>query len=129
MAPHFADRSQSDQDLWAPNYDEPNWGYLEGTPKAQIPAVGAASASQAVTASNVIAFDQLLQTMKFDKVNNHILYKCPVCIKTFHDKKDFRRHYMIHTGERPHACPLCQYKARLLCTLKQHIQKIHHQPS
>lgn len=52
-------------------------------------------------------------------------YICPVCSKTFQNKKDFRRHYMIHTGEKPFSCPHCSYRARLKSNMKAHIFSRH----
>ncbi|XP_018023157.1 longitudinals lacking protein, isoforms F/I/K/T isoform X29 [Hyalella azteca] len=52
-------------------------------------------------------------------------YACPVCGREFADKKDFRRHYMIHTGEKPHSCPYCPYSARQKSSLKSHLAAKH----
>ena len=54
-------------------------------------------------------------------------YQCPVCCKEFYDKKDCRRHYMIHTGEKPFSCPYCQYRSNRGSSLSQHIATRHTQ--
>ncbi|XP_047740477.1 protein tramtrack, beta isoform isoform X5 [Hyalella azteca] len=55
---------------------------------------------------------------------NHF-YRCPVCSLSFSDKRNFRHHYMTHSGEKPHACHLCSYRARQKGTLKNHILTRH----
>ncbi|MCL4149723.1 UNVERIFIED_CONTAM: hypothetical protein GTU68_023807, partial [Idotea baltica] len=39
---------------------------------------------------------------------------CSVCSKSFqsHRRGDFIRHFRIHSGEKPFACPHCPYKAK-----------------
>ncbi|XP_018023132.1 protein tramtrack, beta isoform isoform X6 [Hyalella azteca] len=52
-------------------------------------------------------------------------FLCPVCGKIFNNKKDFRRHYMIHTGEKPYPCPHCPYRARQMVALRGHLSLKH----
>ena len=53
-------------------------------------------------------------------------FGCPVCQKVIRGtKKDFRRHYMIHTGDKPFACAYCPYRANRSHHLKNHLG-IHH---
>lgn len=66
----------------------------------------------------VVPFDEL---PRFQTTNPSCRYACPVCGREFADKKDFRRHYMIHTGEKPFHCTLCPYSARQKSSLKSHI--------
>lgn len=54
-------------------------------------------------------------------------YACPVCRKEFYDKKDFRYHYMVHTGEKPNVCPFCPYRARQKSALRCHMKARHQQ--
>jgi hypothetical protein len=36
------------------------------------------------------------------------MHLCPHCGETFHREWVFKVHLRVHTGERPHACPVCQ---------------------
>ncbi|KAF2368648.1 BTB/POZ domain [Trinorchestia longiramus] len=52
-------------------------------------------------------------------------HKCLFCGKYFGSPKDLRRHVLTHTGEKPHACPFCPYRAALKGNLKVHILGVH----
>ncbi|KAA0186567.1 hypothetical protein HAZT_HAZT004252 [Hyalella azteca] len=52
-------------------------------------------------------------------------YSCPLCRLEFGDKRNFRHHYMVHSGERPYPCSFCSYKARQTGTLNKHIKLKH----
>lgn len=52
-------------------------------------------------------------------------FRCPVCDKEFYNKTDFKRHYMIHTGERPFGCPYCKLRAVKRSAVKHHIALKH----
>ena len=47
-------------------------------------------------------------------------FKCDVCLKLFSNQKDFKRHYRIHTGEKPLACQICDKKFAVKGDLVQH---------
>ena len=75
--------------------------------------------------AEIIPFDQLSHEIK--PRNSFMKYVCPVCGKEFPDKTVFRTHYMIHTGEKPFACPHCPYKTNQKSHLKTHIVGKHRQ--
>ena len=52
-------------------------------------------------------------------------YKCPICGKENRDNSDLRRHFMIHTGEKPYQCPNCQYRTAQRRTLQHHMMRAH----
>ena len=47
-------------------------------------------------------------------------YKCDQCDKAFGYKVVLKRHYMIHTDERPHKCDQCEKAFRLKSDLRRH---------
>lgn len=50
--------------------------------------------------------------------------RCNLCAKIFfgrNRRQDFKRHVLSHTGERPYACNICDYKAALKGNLKKHM--------
>ena len=69
-------------------------------------------------------FDVVVQNQMVSKKPG-MKYVCPVCSKEFYDKNKFRRHYMIHTGEKPFACTHCTYRSNQMCSLKLHLQTKH----
>ncbi|XP_063595663.1 zinc finger protein 467-like [Penaeus indicus] len=53
---------------------------------------------------------------------------CPVCGKAFKgDKYKFRlsRHMIIHTGQKPFACPHCPYRAARRDHVSRHVRMVH----
>lgn len=50
---------------------------------------------------------------------------CPICNKQFRDTTALRRHSLVHSGERPHACKQCDKRFRRRDHLKSHVTAYH----
>lgn len=50
---------------------------------------------------------------------------CPICNKQFRDTTALRRHSLVHSGERPHACKQCDKRFRRRDHLKSHMTAYH----
>ncbi|GFO29940.1 Zinc finger protein [Plakobranchus ocellatus] len=52
-------------------------------------------------------------------------FKCTVCLNSFSDHRNLRRHMRIHDNSFPYACPVCSQKYRHSNSLKSHIATKH----
>ncbi|XP_075990078.1 uncharacterized protein LOC142985658 [Anticarsia gemmatalis] len=59
---------------------------------------------------------------KKEKPRNHV---CQVCGKGFTDKKALTQHEVIHSGERPLACDICQQTFKQKASLYTHKKRVH----
>ena len=50
-------------------------------------------------------------------------YDCGFCERKLKTKANLQRHQLIHTGERPYSCPICDQHFRYQKTLKLHVCK------
>lgn len=75
------------------------------------------------------ASHSLLRTrLKKDRTlprNRRVQITCNVCGKCFKFPCDFKRHSVMHTGERVFKCDECQKRFKLLSHLKMHIYRFH----
>ncbi|XP_075978736.1 uncharacterized protein LOC142978256 isoform X2 [Anticarsia gemmatalis] len=53
------------------------------------------------------------------------LFVCDYCEKTFARKHSLVRHIYLHLGRKPHVCPVCPKKFRILKNMKNHIDRDH----
>ena len=60
------------------------------------------------------------QSKGVDPENMYI--QCPICQKRIKRLYHFQRHMRIHTGEKSHQCPCCQYKSVRKDNLKSHMK-------
>ena len=52
-------------------------------------------------------------------------YGCPYCTKVMKQSSDMRRHILIHTGEKPFICRICDYRSAQCGNLKAHMRTMH----
>uniref|UniRef100_W8C0Y6 Transcription factor E4F1 n=1 Tax=Ceratitis capitata TaxID=7213 RepID=W8C0Y6_CERCA len=48
-------------------------------------------------------------------------FPCPLCQRAFGTRHNLKRHFMIHTGEKPFSCSKCRKPFREYSTLKKHM--------
>ena len=48
-------------------------------------------------------------------------FKCRFCWKDFSKKSSLNRHLLIHTHEKPYECDVCDYKCNQKSSLKKHM--------
>ena len=52
-------------------------------------------------------------------------HQCEICFKGFRDKYVLKRHYVVHTKEKPYVCEICNRGYSQHDRLKIHIRTIH----
>ncbi|CAG7834902.1 unnamed protein product [Allacma fusca] len=62
---------------------------------------------------------------KIHNGSNNLPYRCDDCGLGFTNKKDYRRHQLIHTCERPYKCDVCGSSFRRKDNLFRHSKKLH----
>ena len=60
-----------------------------------------------------------------DGLNNAKNWQCYICGKGFSKLSLFNIHIRVHTGERPFACKICNYKANQKGNMKRHMMNVH----
>uniref|UniRef100_A0A8D3B9H4 C2H2-type domain-containing protein n=1 Tax=Scophthalmus maximus TaxID=52904 RepID=A0A8D3B9H4_SCOMX len=50
-----------------------------------------------------------------------VKHQCPKCLKTFCSPSKLRRHFLIHTGQKPYSCTTCWKSFRQKVHLKSHL--------
>ncbi|XP_008278085.1 zinc finger protein 770-like [Stegastes partitus] len=49
-------------------------------------------------------------------------HQCPKCLKVFCSPSKLRRHFLIHTGQKPYSCAVCRRAYRQKVHLKSHLR-------
>ena len=52
-------------------------------------------------------------------------FKCEECSEAFKNKSSLDRHMMTHTGEKPFACPQCDYRSAEKGNMTKHVKRVH----
>lgn len=52
-------------------------------------------------------------------------FVCRVCHKAFTEQGNLNVHFRIHSGERPYKCHICNYSDKFCSNLKRHIRIKH----
>lgn len=94
--------------------------------KKRVPRFGEVSSHFCDICNNGIAYPDKNSLTKHRA--NHGEKKClctyPGCNSAFKDKNKLKRHYIIHTGEKPYVCDVCGKKFGLEFNMKIH-KRIH----
>ncbi|XP_018023128.1 protein tramtrack, beta isoform isoform X3 [Hyalella azteca] len=89
----------------------------------------ASSSSLDVSSFGEIPFSAPVPFSALDLESLSVKYRefvCPICMKCVRgDRQDFKRHYMIHSGERPEQCPYCSYRTIRKADLSKHVVSRH----
>ncbi|EUC65672.1 zinc finger, C2H2 type protein [Rhizoctonia solani AG-3 Rhs1AP] len=106
--------SQLDQDVQNPTYaDEPP---SPGTPKARPTSTEAKSAST----SNTTTKQRPARTTRRSPAPRR--QECTTCGKRFQRPCQLVTHIRSHTGEQPHACPVCARRFSVLSNCQRHVK-------
>lgn len=52
-------------------------------------------------------------------------FKCDYCLKCFTRRGDLKRHWRVHSGEKPYKCNVCSYTTANFSSLKLHVKAKH----
>lgn len=61
--------------------------------------------------------------------HSQLLFECDYCNKIFNRKHSLVRHVYLHLGRKPHSCPVCPKKFRILKNMKNHMDRDHCVPN
>lgn len=76
----------------------------------------------------IIKFGKVVPIEKLNLNNlmkDNKMIMCPVCGRSFPGSYKFKRHYIIHTGEKPFGCSFCPFRCNHKDNLKVHVVMKH----
>lgn len=63
--------------------------------------------------------------LKIMKKQGSKFHACPVCSYTSYSSSHVKRHFLIHTGQRPFSCTVCSFNCNQKEILKRHMLSQH----
>ena len=67
----------------------------------------------------------VFKPLKIEEHEKGFQNKCEICLKVFKNEEILLEHSILHTGERPYSCRLCNKSYPLVKGLKVHMRLIH----
>lgn len=113
---------------------EPSWVVQihsdEVTPQPQLAVTFKTNVNQSSSGSSSASTTRVntagLSKEQLSRGPTNSKYTCPLCGKSNRDNSDLRRHFMIHTGEKPFHCSHCNYRTAQRRSLQLHMMRAHH---
>lgn len=63
--------------------------------------------------------------LKIMKKQGSKFHACPICSYTSYSSSHVKRHFLIHTGQRPFSCTVCSFNCNQKEILKRHMSSQH----
>ena len=69
--------------------------------------------------------ERLKMELKYKSLSREKKFECPKCPKKFRDRFDVEKHQVVHTGEKPFPCTLCDRTFPSAGNLNHHLKRVH----
>ncbi|XP_052762831.1 zinc finger protein with KRAB and SCAN domains 1-like isoform X5 [Mya arenaria] len=105
----------SGSEVWDPNVSAGMFPDLSGAVGSSGDMQGTSQAGYTIQVGGMMISQSYLQKR----------HSCPACGKCFSRPAEVKRHYRIHTGEKPYKCPFCQATFNQKSAKYCHMRKKH----